>query len=324
MAPRTRARIAPAWGNGCLSPAVSAPIRARTAHARGGTSSSHRRSRRRGPGRGQRPLGGTAGSRRRSRLRGRWLRSHPRGGTASSRRRSQRRGPGRGNVAGFDAALLRKLQGEDLFLFFGFLVPIACSLLILRTGSADQMRRGMVRCLNFLCLEGGHSTFAWPTADQSLWPPWHAGQIADRSRQPPQHVGRGIRRARTRRPPRIARQGTRRRLGPGKRWSAEPEGMPGTLLDSAPRCEDAIEGRVRASVTVVLRPHSGGRGLRPCGRTTGSPRRPRRRRRGRGSRPHRETGEDCARAGGQPAPVGDLDADDAGQDHAGGWPGPVG
>ena len=120
LAPRTRARIAPAWGNGCLSPAVSAPIRARTAHARGGTSSSHRRSRRRGPGRGQRPLGGTAGSRRRSRLRGRWLRSHPRGGTASSRRRSQRRGPGRGNVAGFDAALLRKLQGEDLFLFFVF------------------------------------------------------------------------------------------------------------------------------------------------------------------------------------------------------------
>ena len=60
-----------------------------------------------------------AGSRRRSRRRGRGLRSRPRRETASSVRRSRRHGPGRGNFAGFGAALPRELQGEDLFLFFG-------------------------------------------------------------------------------------------------------------------------------------------------------------------------------------------------------------
>ena len=106
---------------------------------------------------------------------------------------------------------------------FSFLVcrvPTPISLLILHTGSANQMRRGMVHCRNFLCSEGGHSTFAWPTADRSRWPPWHAGWIADRSHWPLQHVGRGMRCARTHRPPRIAGQRTMRRLGPGKRWPA--------------------------------------------------------------------------------------------------------
>ena len=54
---------------------------------------------------------------------------------------------------------------RNSFSFLVCLVPTAFSLLILRTGSVDQMRRGMVRCLNFLRSEGGHSAFAWPTAD---------------------------------------------------------------------------------------------------------------------------------------------------------------
>ena len=78
------------------------------------------------------------------------------------------------------------------------------------------------RVLSAICRGRGRGSHPRGETTGSRWQSRRRGRdLAGNSRRPPQHKGRGTQRARKHQPPRLARQGTRRRLGQGKRKCTE-------------------------------------------------------------------------------------------------------
>ena len=86
----------------------------------------------------------------------------------------------------------------------------------------DCISRGDGRVLSAICRGRGRGSHPRGETTGSRWQSRRRGRdLVGYSRRPPQHKGRGTQRARKHQPPRLARQGTRRRLGQGKRKCTE-------------------------------------------------------------------------------------------------------